>query len=94
MQTGNKDCGMFVLRYMKEIIHDKDLDFANKVTISLSFGFLIDFVFTLTLVKYVTYKKNCIIFQWLRRSNLVYTAEDINEIQIDFAKYFMKRYAS
>ncbi|XP_074360856.1 zinc finger BED domain-containing protein RICESLEEPER 2-like [Apium graveolens] len=32
-KTGNKDCGQFVMRYMMEIIHDKELDFANKLTI-------------------------------------------------------------
>ncbi|XP_074326680.1 uncharacterized protein LOC141664626 [Apium graveolens] len=61
VQTGNKDCGLFVMRYMMEIIHDKEPDFANK---------------------------------WLRRSNLVYTEDDINEIRVEFAKYFMKHYAS
>ncbi|KAL8099890.1 hypothetical protein AgCh_032225 [Apium graveolens] len=35
VQTGNKDCGMFVMRYMMEIIHDKELDFANKATIKM-----------------------------------------------------------
>ncbi|KAL8110818.1 hypothetical protein AgCh_026525 [Apium graveolens] len=30
VQIGNKDCGLFVMRYMMEIIHDKELDFANK----------------------------------------------------------------
>ncbi|XP_074356113.1 uncharacterized protein LOC141695800 [Apium graveolens] len=29
VQTGNKDCGLFVIRYMKEIIHDKELDFVT-----------------------------------------------------------------
>lgn len=33
------------------------------------------------------------VFQWARRSNLAYTDDDINEIRIDFAKYFMKHYA-
>ncbi|XP_074326691.1 uncharacterized protein LOC141664637 [Apium graveolens] len=61
MQTGNKDCGLFVMRYMIEIIHDKETNFANK---------------------------------WLRRSNLVYTEDDINEIRVEFAKYFMKHCAS
>ncbi|XP_074364047.1 uncharacterized protein LOC141704771 [Apium graveolens] len=61
VQTGSKDCGLFVMRYMMEIIHDKELDFANK---------------------------------WLRRSNLVYTEDDINEIRVEFAKYFMKHCAS
>ncbi|XP_074373659.1 uncharacterized protein LOC141714009 [Apium graveolens] len=61
VQTGNKDCGLFVIRYMMEIIHDKELDFANK---------------------------------WLRRSNLVYTEDDINEIRVEFVKYFMKHCAS
>ena len=32
MQAGTKDCGLFVMRYMKEIVQDKDLDFANKVS--------------------------------------------------------------
>ncbi|XP_063942744.1 uncharacterized protein LOC135150388 [Daucus carota subsp. sativus] len=57
---GTKDCGLFVMRYMKEIVQDKDLDFANK---------------------------------WMRRSNLAYTQDNISEIKIEFAKYFMKRYA-
>lgn len=39
MQTGNKDCGLFVMRYMMEIIHDKELDFANKVTIDYLWAF-------------------------------------------------------
>lgn len=34
------------------------------------------------------------LFQWMRRSKLVYTADEINEIRIDFAKYFMKRHAT
>ncbi|XP_074351777.1 uncharacterized protein LOC141690921 [Apium graveolens] len=29
VQTGNKECGMFVTGYMKEIIHDKELDFVT-----------------------------------------------------------------
>ncbi|XP_017221133.2 uncharacterized protein LOC108197904 [Daucus carota subsp. sativus] len=61
VQAGTKDCGLFVMRYMKKIVQDKDLDFANK---------------------------------WMRRSNLAYTQDDISEIKIEFAKYFMKRYAS
>ncbi|XP_074327151.1 uncharacterized protein LOC141665067 [Apium graveolens] len=61
VQTGNKDCGLFVMGYMKEIIHDKELDFVTK---------------------------------WLRRSNQVYADDDINEIRVEFAKYFMKSYAS
>ncbi|XP_063944708.1 uncharacterized protein LOC135151086 [Daucus carota subsp. sativus] len=61
VQTGTKDCGLFVMRYMKEIVHDKELEFVTK---------------------------------WMRRSKLVYTADEINEIRIDFAKYFMKRHAT
>ncbi|XP_074359751.1 uncharacterized protein LOC141699833 [Apium graveolens] len=61
VHTGTKDCGLFVMQYMMEIIHDKELDYANK---------------------------------WLRRSNLVYTEDDINEIKAEFAKYFMKHSAS
>ncbi|WOG95172.1 hypothetical protein DCAR_0414475 [Daucus carota subsp. sativus] len=30
VQTGTKDCGLFVMRYMKEICEDKDLNFASK----------------------------------------------------------------
>lgn len=48
VQTGNKDCGLFVMRYMKEIVHDKELDFVSKVRISLSLDFLTKFVFTST----------------------------------------------
>ncbi|KAL1826552.1 hypothetical protein ACET3Z_004964 [Daucus carota] len=33
VQAGTKDCGLFVMRYMKEIVQDKDLDFANKVLV-------------------------------------------------------------
>lgn len=40
MQKGNKDCGLFVMRYMKEICTDKELDFAAKVKILISFTFL------------------------------------------------------
>lgn len=93
VQTGNKDCGLFVMGYMKEIVYDKELDFVSKVRISISLNFIIDFIFTHILVKHAT-NKNFIIFQWLRRSNLVYTDDDINEIRTDFSKYFMKRHAS
>lgn len=34
---------MFVMRYMKEIVEDKELQFAAKVRISLFLGFLINF---------------------------------------------------
>ncbi|KAL1818584.1 hypothetical protein ACET3Z_013453 [Daucus carota] len=30
VQTGTKDCGLFMMRYMKEICEDKDLNFASK----------------------------------------------------------------
>ncbi|XP_074337457.1 uncharacterized protein LOC141674646 [Apium graveolens] len=54
VQTGNKDCGLFVMGYM----------FTTKsLTLSL-------------------------------RSNQVYADDDINEIRVEFAKYFMKNYAS
>ncbi|XP_074356066.1 uncharacterized protein LOC141695742 [Apium graveolens] len=36
VQTGNKDCGLFVMRYMKEIVHDKELDFVTKGSATLS----------------------------------------------------------
>ncbi|XP_074352965.1 uncharacterized protein LOC141692127 [Apium graveolens] len=61
VQTGNKDCGMFVMRYMKEIVEDKELEFVVK---------------------------------WMRRTNRVYTDDDVNEIRTDFAKYFIKRHAN
>lgn len=31
LQTGVRDCGLFVMGYMKEICYDKELQFANKV---------------------------------------------------------------
>jgi Ulp1 family protease len=31
MQEGSKDCGIFIMRYMKEIVEDKNLEFASKV---------------------------------------------------------------
>ena len=30
-QNGDKDCGYFIMRYMKEIIEDKNLEFGVKV---------------------------------------------------------------
>ena len=30
-QTDSKTCGYFVMRYMKEIVEDKNLEFATKV---------------------------------------------------------------
>ena len=95
VQSGNKDCGLFVMAYMKEIVHDKELDFVTKVSISLSFIWILSPILYLdhTLVKPLTYK-NYYYFQWLRRSNLVYTGDQINEVRTDLAKYFMKRHAS
>lgn len=29
-QDGDKDCGIFIMRYMKEIVEDKNLEFASK----------------------------------------------------------------
>ena len=34
MQSGTKECGLFVMRYMKEIVLDKELEFADKVSFS------------------------------------------------------------
>lgn len=47
MQTGTKDCGLFVMRYMKEIVHDKELEFVTKVRTLISLNFLTKYVFTL-----------------------------------------------
>ncbi|VFQ92424.1 unnamed protein product, partial [Cuscuta campestris] len=30
MQKGSVDCGLFVMRYMKEICQDKEVQFASK----------------------------------------------------------------
>lgn len=92
MQSGTKDCGLFVMRYMKEIVQDKELEFAAKVRFSL-WVFPLTYTLTRTVLNCMTYVKFWVIFQWMRRSNLVYTDDDINEIRCDFAKYFMKRHA-
>lgn len=60
LQTGTKDCGLFVMRYMKEICTDKEFSFHTK---------------------------------WQRRGNLAYNNDDLNEIRIEWAKYFMKNHA-
>lgn len=93
VQMGSKDCGLFVVRYMKEIVYDKELHYIAKVSISLSLISDINFLFTITLVRHVTYKKIWSFFQWMRRTSLVYTDDDINKIRIDFANFFMKYHA-
>ncbi|PRQ34646.1 putative Ulp1 protease family catalytic domain-containing protein [Rosa chinensis] len=58
-QPNAKDCGYFVMRYMRDIIEDKDLTFVNK---------------------------------WERRSNLVYSQEDIDVMRCEGAKFVVKSY--
>ncbi|KAL1815056.1 hypothetical protein ACET3Z_017630 [Daucus carota] len=36
VQSGTKECGLFVMRYMKEIVLDKELEFADKEAIQAS----------------------------------------------------------
>ena len=45
MQKGTKDCGLFIMCYMKEICENKELDFASKVKIVLSYIFVKKTVF-------------------------------------------------
>ncbi|XP_062027082.1 uncharacterized protein LOC133743232 [Rosa rugosa] len=56
-QNGGKSCGYWIMRYMKEIVEDTNLEFATK---------------------------------WDRRTNLVYTENDINEVRAEWAKHVMK----
>ncbi|XP_024193342.1 uncharacterized protein LOC112185470 [Rosa chinensis] len=58
-QPNNKECGYFVMRYMRDIIEDKDFSFVNK---------------------------------WERRSSLVYTQVDIDEIRNEWARFVVNRY--
>ncbi|XP_040367479.1 uncharacterized protein LOC112180552 [Rosa chinensis] len=53
-QKDSKTCGYWIMRYMKEIVEDKNLEFAAK---------------------------------WERRTNLVYTEKDIDQVRAEWAKH-------
>ncbi|XP_062002246.1 uncharacterized protein LOC133720074 isoform X3 [Rosa rugosa] len=61
VQQGDKDCGIFIMRYMKEIVQDKNLEFASK---------------------------------WQRRSDLVYTQKDLDDVRSEWARFVMKYHAT
>ncbi|XP_024179791.2 uncharacterized protein LOC112185725 [Rosa chinensis] len=58
-QPSSTECGYFVMRYMRDIIEDKDLSFVRK---------------------------------WERRSNYMYSQEDIDVIRNEWAKFVVKSY--
>ncbi|PRQ33588.1 hypothetical protein RchiOBHm_Chr5g0059281 [Rosa chinensis] len=53
-QNGRKSCSYWIMRYMKEIVEDTNLEFATK---------------------------------WERRTNLVYTEKNIDEVRAEWAKH-------
>lgn len=90
MQSGVKDCGLFTMRYMKEICENKELDFHAKVKIVTSLVFVaLSLLFCGNMWLTTIFFR----FQWKRRSNLVYTEDDINEVRIALAKFIMKHRA-
>ncbi|KAL1811521.1 hypothetical protein ACET3Z_021586 [Daucus carota] len=60
VQSGTKACGLFVMRYLKDICLDKELKFNVK---------------------------------WLRRSNLAYGSDELDDIRIEWAKHFLENHA-
>lgn len=94
-QPTSVECGYYVMRFMRDIIHDPDLNFEKKVKRNI-LDILSLFYYVIFLFNRRLYSFNTSVFWFIlqfdkKKDKLQYTQKDIDEVRHEWAEFVNKQ---
>ena len=94
-QLTNVECGYYVMRFMRDIIHDPALAFEKKVKFNIKFLYFNTTTFALKTVILLLVTRRFLFFicSLTRKRNqlCIYTQEKIDEVRLEWAEFVNKQ---